>query len=269
MARLVGYMANRADRLEGALHQERAILAPPRLHGPSGWGLGFYQGGEVLHKKRPRFDPEDFSWSVVARGVVSDCAVLHLRDAKGGHSPANTHPFRSRQWLFAHLGELGNFAEFGPRLRESIPEHLRRGIRGTTDSEVLFHVFLSFLFDAGLLEMHEVEEAQVVASLRSAISLVDHLAAEVGVAPPPLTSVLTNGRSLYAVRRGLPMAAVERYGLIDAPEREYPSSGSTDIPFRYVMVVGGVEAPDRQYTSLDESSIFVVHRDLTCSTHSL
>ena len=268
MARLVGYMANRADRLEAALTHERATITPKQLTGLSGWGLGFYQGGEVLHKKRPRFDAEDFSWNVVARGVVSDCAVLHLREANGGHEPANTHPFRSRQWLFAHLGTLPRFDELGPRLRESIPEHLRRGIRGTTDSEVLFHVFLSFLFDAGLLELHDADEGQVVAVLRSAVSLVDQVAEEVGAPRPPLSSVLTNGRSLFALRRGIAMAAVEREGLPEAPESEL-RAGAPNVPFRYVMVVSGAEPADSSYTPLADDSIFVVSRSLSCSTHPL
>ena len=54
MSRLIGYVANRADRMRDALYQERAVLrqetAPANA---SGWGIGFYHGDEVLHKKRP------------------------------------------------------------------------------------------------------------------------------------------------------------------------------------------------------------------------
>ena len=45
MGRLVGYMANRADRLADALYQERALFPPRVPVGPTGWGVGFYQGG--------------------------------------------------------------------------------------------------------------------------------------------------------------------------------------------------------------------------------
>ena len=50
MARLIGYMANRADRLRDAFHQERAAITALPADLRSAWGLGFYQGDEVLHK---------------------------------------------------------------------------------------------------------------------------------------------------------------------------------------------------------------------------
>ena len=47
------------------------------------------------------------------------------------------------------------------RLVASVPEFLRSGIRGDTDAEVLFHVFLSFLHDAGRLNDGQVEASLV------------------------------------------------------------------------------------------------------------
>ena len=157
MGRLVGYMANRHDRLGAALHQERGVVAPPPAVGPTGWGLGFYQGGEVLHKKRPQFDSNGFDWESVTRDVRTDCAVLHLRQPTvGDFRSHNTHPFRMRSWIFAHTGTIQRFEAIEERLRASLPDFVNRNIRGKTDSEVLFHVILSFLHDGGNLDKLDV-----------------------------------------------------------------------------------------------------------------
>ena len=56
MGRLLGYMANRPDGLERAFEAEADLLAGPERteeERPKAWGVGFYQGGEILHRKRP------------------------------------------------------------------------------------------------------------------------------------------------------------------------------------------------------------------------
>lgn len=270
MGRLVGYMANRADRLADALYQERAMVAPRPAGGPTGWGIGFYQGGEVLHKKRPRLEGRPIDWRRMGAGVKSDAVVLHLRQPTVGDFRAeNTHPFRMRRWLFAHNGTVERFEAIREPLLASMPDFLRRNIRGQTDSEHLFHAVLSFLHDAGQLGPADVEAEHVLSAIRSAVALVDRLSAEVGAPPGTLNMLLTNGRSMYGLRRGAPMAFVERSGLHDppevpdGPEREGPST------LRYIMIVSdGSELP-ADWRAMDAGSIAVVNRDLQLSAHSL
>lgn len=264
MGRLLGYMANRADRLRDALHQEREVIALAPSSQPTGWGIGFYQGGEVLHKKRPHLDPSKVDWDTVANGVRSDCVVIHVRDATVGDFRAeNTHPFRMRSWLFAHNGTIARFEAIKPRMLESMPDFLRRNIRGDTDSEHFFHVVLSFLHDAGQLDSPDVDGRQVLGALRSAVRLVDRLSAEVGATAGTLNVVLTNGRRMYAMRRGAPMYYVERQGLQDAePSRD-------KVELKYVLVLSnGTEVP-REYRPIEEGSVVIVDRSLDVTSHSL
>lgn len=271
MARLVGYMANRSDRLAAALYQERAVVASSATAAttPTGWGLGFYQNGEVLHKKRPQLSGA-VDWQQLARDVVSDCVVLHLRQPTvGDFRTQNTHPFRMRRWLFAHLGTIGRFEAISGTLRASLPDFLSRGLRGTTDSELLFYVVLSFLHDAGQLDRPDVDEEVVISALRSAVALVDRVVAEVRGPESGLNLVLTNGRALYALRRGGPMAVVERRGLHDPPHDLPPSSGGP-ATLRYVMVVGEPAEPlPSDWQAIDQGSIVVVDRNLNVRTASI
>ncbi|MGB5351687.1 MAG: class II glutamine amidotransferase, partial [Polyangiales bacterium] len=111
MSRLIGYVANRADRMRDALYQERGVLHhKTAAEDASGWGIGFYHGDEVLHKKRPTRAGERVDWQNIAGDVRSDCAVLHMRQPTVGDFRAeNAHPFRLRSWLFAHQGTIGGF----------------------------------------------------------------------------------------------------------------------------------------------------------------
>src|SRR6185312_6094087 len=90
--------------------------------------------------------------------VRADVVLGHVRSATVGTlRTENTHPFRYRQWLFAQTGTLSQFDSIRDRLMASVPEFLRGGIRGETDAEILFHVFLSFLHDRGRLTEAQVD----------------------------------------------------------------------------------------------------------------
>jgi len=271
MGRLIGYMANRADRLADALHQEREVIALPPSDQPAGWGIGFYQGGEVLHKKRPLFEGRAIDWQLVAKSVRSDCVVAHVRHATVGDFRAeNTHPFRMRSWLFVHHGTIGRFDAIRERLRENLPDFIQRNIRGVTDSEHFFHVVLSFLHDAGQLDHPDADPKIVLSALRSTVRLVDQLGREVGAPEATLNVLLTNGRRMYAVRRGAPLFYVERQGIHDPMEEREPT-GRQNKPsvLRYVMVVSNGDELPSTYEEIAEGSVCVVDRDLDVQVHSL
>ena len=270
MSRLIGYVANRADRMRDALYQERAVLRhDTAAEDASGWGIGFYHGDEVLHKKRPNRAGERVDWQNIAGDVRSDCAVLHMRQPTVGDFRAeNAHPFRMRSWLFAHQGTIGGFDSIRDNLAEMIPDFLRRNIRGQTDSEFLFHAVLTMLHDAGQLDNPDVNEAQTLPAISAAVTLVERLAAEVGSSDSSLSFILTNGRSMYALRHGAAMIYVERQGLHDPPQ-DYtpPPVGSTQL--RYVMVVGGVDEDQAGYETIPERSVAVINRGLDVRVHAL
>lgn len=127
---------------------------------------------------------------------------------------------------------------------------------------------LTFLHDAGQLDNPDVAEAQALAAIGTAVALVERLAAEVGATDNSLSFILTNGRSMYALRHGAPMAYVERHGMHDPPE-DYtpPPTGSTKL--RYVMVVSDVEEAPASYEIVPERSVAVINRGLDVTVHTL
>ena len=268
MARLIGYVANRADRLHDALIEERLAVGDGPAADADGWGIGFYQGGEVLHKKRP-VRGAAVSWAELTDNVRTDCAIVHVRHATvGDYRAENTHPFRMRQWLFAHTGTVAGFAAVREPLVAAMPDFLRRNIRGTTDSEHVFHAVLSFLHDGGQLDNPDIDPKNIVAAARSTISLIDRLTAEVGAPDATLDFVLSNGRVMLAARRGDPMGYVVR-----EVSGEGPGARGSTSAFRYAMVVANGSLPTGEgpldWHSLAPGQAVVIDRTLAVSTHSL
>jgi glutamine amidotransferase len=173
-----------------------------------------------------------------------------------------------RSWLFAHNGTIQRFDAIKPRLLETMPDFIRRNVRGETDSEHFFHVALSFLHDAGQLERPDSDSRAVLSALRSTVRLVDRLAKEVGAAPATLNCVLTNGRAMYAVRRGAPLIYCERTGIHDPLDGDV-GPGDRGAGVRYVMIASdGGETP-HGWTEVPEGSVCAVDRELTVAVHPL
>ncbi len=270
MARLIGYMANRADRLRDAFNQERRAIAGLPVNQRGAWGIGFYQGDEVLHKKQPTPDGEPIHWETIAENLKTDCAVAHLRQATvGGFSVDNTHPFRFRQWLFAHVGTLTAFDEVGAMLRAELPDFLQRNIRGSSDSELFFHLILSELHTQSQLEAALPSSGVMVEAIRTAVARID---AAVGSARElsTLNMILCNGRAMYALQRGTPFGYVERKGVQEPVERSEEKPGRPGSPeVHYVMLVaGGPEVP-AGYTPLEAGQLAIFDRDLAVQLHRI
>ena len=206
MARLFGLIGNRADLAGRVLASEKDALAVHARGGQLGWGIGFYQGGEVLMRRRPIDDHATIDVAKVAGDVRADLLVGHVRSATVGPlRTENTHPFRYRQWLFAQTGTLPAFDAIKDRLGASVPEFLRSSIRGETDAEILFYIFLSFLHDAGRLNDSVTAPSQVRDALRSCVAVVDGMAAEVGGPPSEVNLIVSDGEQISALHRGAEM----------------------------------------------------------------
>jgi predicted glutamine amidotransferase len=202
MARLFGIIGNRPDLAARVLAHESEALRARSKGAPLGWGLAFYQGGEVLMRRRPIDERPEIDVAGLASDVRADLVVGHVRQATvGALRTENTHPFRYRQWVFAQTGTISEFDNIRDRLGENVPDFLRGGIRGDTDAEVLFHVFLSFLHDAGRLNDGQVESPVMAEALRSCLAVVDGITSEVGAPVANLNLLVSNGDQLVAVHR--------------------------------------------------------------------
>lgn len=209
MARLVGFIANRPDLCNRLALYEREALSTRNVDPdkPWGWGIGFFHSGEILLKRRPLDDRTELRIDQMIDEVRSDILIAHVRNATvGALRTGNTHPFRYRQWIFADTGTVDGFGDLRSQLYESLPQFLQRSLRGDTDSELLFHLYLSFLHDSGQLDAPQVKPIDAARAIRSSLALLDRIGRETDHEPSRLNILLATPEYLIAAQRGEDMA---------------------------------------------------------------
>ncbi len=177
------------------------------------WGLGYYHAGELLKRIDPKKQGEPLDVMNVMSGIKADIVIMHTRRATVGPvRRENTHPFRFKEWIFAHNGTLAGFEAFKARLSKVMPPFILRGVKGDTDSEYLFHLFLSFLYDSGFLGRPDLGIVPIRDALNRALATVDEFAKEVKEQPSPASIIVSDGYSLVVLNRGIPV----EYALIES-----------------------------------------------------
>ena len=157
-----------------------------------GFGLGWYGQGEgpgVYHSVSPAWG--DANLRELAAHIESPLFLAHVRATTGtAIQQTNCHPFRYGKWLFVHNGVIADFEVMRRELMLAVAPELFADIKGSTDSEVLFHLGLTF----GL-------EQDPIGALEQAIGFVEATAAAHGIENAVQASLgLTDGERIWAFR---------------------------------------------------------------------
>jgi len=171
---------------------------------PHGWGVGWWSGAapRVVRGLLPAH--ADQAFCDASHAARSRVILAHVRDASVGPvAEANTHPFALGPWLFAHNGTVARFRR-SRRVREAleaaIAPRLRRRLRGDTDSERCFLVFLTRVGAAG--RTGRAGLSRVRRALAETSALVSAIADPGAPRPSSLNFLVSDGRLLVACRRG-------------------------------------------------------------------
>jgi predicted glutamine amidotransferase len=179
-------------------HGANALRVQSREH-PDGWGVGWYESGvpRVIRSLTPAHGDADFE--KLSHFVAAQTVLAHVRKASVGRvAPQNTHPFQRGCWLFAHNGTIPDWERVRRPLEALIDPSLRPELRGETDSERCFLLFLSLL--RGRCDLEDADVASAAAALAETVALVRDLA-ESGGEEASTTFLITDGRLLLACRR--------------------------------------------------------------------
>jgi predicted glutamine amidotransferase len=157
-----------------------------------GFGIGWYGVGDtpgVFHSVEPAWN--DRNLQELARHLVSPIVFAHIRASTGGAiQQTNCHPFRHQRWLWMHNGAIREFPMVKRDLVLAIDPSLYPEIEGSTDTEVFFHLALTF----GL----EEDPPNAVAR---AVGFIEETGRRHGVEHPiQMTVATTDGSSLWAFR---------------------------------------------------------------------
>jgi glutamine amidotransferase len=203
MCRLFGQHAHDGfDLCEPLCSAENALRFQSHRH-PHGWGIGWYVEGSPHVRRGILPAHADAMFVEAGQAVRSNIVLAHIREASVGPVLAeNTHPFLWDRWLFAHNGTVARFND-DPAVRAAIEAEvdpdLRRNIRGDTDSERCFYLFLTRLRARASLAAPGL--ADVRRALAETTETVLAIADAVPVPKPSsLTFLVSDGRLLAACR---------------------------------------------------------------------
>ena len=157
-----------------------------------GFGVGWYGDGEtpwLYRSTHPAWN--DRNLRELAAGIRSPLFFAHIRASTGtAIQETNVHPFRHGRWLWMHNGLIAEFPRVRRELLLAVDDSLFTSIEGTTDSEAMFYLALTF----GL-------EADPVAAVGRMVGFIEKTGRAHGVEHPiQMTVATTDGRTIWAFR---------------------------------------------------------------------
>lgn len=158
-----------------------------------GYGIGWYGERETpgLYKDtRPAWNDDNLR--DLAANIRSRLFFAHVRSATAGIpvQQTNCHPFRCGRWLFMHNGFITGFPRLRRELLLAIDPELFDGLRGSTDSEAMFFLALTF----GL-------EDDPIGAVERMAGFVEKAGRLQGIeAPLQMTVGISDGHRIFAFR---------------------------------------------------------------------
>jgi predicted glutamine amidotransferase len=187
--------------LETILYKPKHSLIDQSLHSDlgaeptngDGFGIGWYtdfaRTPGVYRSIEPAWN--DRNLRDLSAHIMSPVVFAHIRAAIGSPvQETNCHPFRHGRWLFMHNGFIAEFAKVKRDLVLAIDPSLFPLMEGSADTEVMFHLALTF----GL-------EDDPPAAMEATVGLIEEVGRKHDVEHPiQMTVATTNGESIWAFR---------------------------------------------------------------------
>jgi len=277
MCRLVAYLGKEV-LLEDILVKPVNSLVSQSLHAREtemptngdGFGLGWYNpqvsnAPALFTSIQPAWN--DRNLLHLAGKITAPCFFSHVRAASaGGVTQYNCHPFLYQDWLFMHNGGIHDFVPLKRHLRHLLDDDIYHWVKGQTDSEHAFGLFLQLAKGRDLTQIELVIDV-----LRETITTINQLADQYSMqGPSNLNFVLSDGKRLVACRynsldaskaRSLHYSLGGEFLAIDGKYHMQKSSGSAECLLVTSEKLTDFEAewhdvPANHFLSVDEKKQF-------------
>jgi glutamine amidotransferase len=256
MCRLLGIAANEPTDFRIVLHDAPRSLAALSKQHRDGWGLAVFDGRRERWQleKGLRCAGEDERFHTLAVGSRGELLVSHVRQKTVGDTTlANTHPFQSGRWVFAHNGTVKD-VEW---LRAHVSADRFAAITGETDSELLFAWLLTALDEAGVTgdPTSATTDRAVFGATRAARERPDFGA---------FNFLLSDGVTTYAHRFGRSMFLLERRPSDAIRARRTSRDGTTyETPWsdhRTAIFIASEHMTDEPWAEIHEGKLLRIER---------
>lgn len=261
MCRFYGLRASAPTAVECCLARARnSLLTQSRrdlqgFENADGWGIATYEDGTVRIRRDAAAAHISEEFRAAAADTAAPTVLAHVRRATvGAMVMQNTHPFSWGRWAFVHNGTVPYFEELRRRmLARMSPEH-RDAIRGSTDSEHIFHMVLS------------AREANpglpLLTALEGTLRRVARWCNELGPATRlGLNVLLTDGRAMVGSRWQRTLSYLERERLADCDVCGLRHA-SCEPPEAYrAVVIASEPTTDELWQEVPERSVYEITPD--------
>jgi predicted glutamine amidotransferase len=270
MSRVIALIGNRPDVCALVMQKYAPLMRVETQGEPLGWGVGLYQHGEALLRRRPMDDRQVIE--VAALGTTpADLLLAQIRTPTvGGLRTENTPPFRYRDWMFAQRGTIENFERIRSGLIDVQPDFLRRNVRGDTDGEVMFYSFLSCLHEAVGLDHDRIGAVEIRRALRTAIGSLDKMLAAENTPEARLDWFVTDGEHLVCLHRSGSMMS-RTLSTTDELEDFLPESTAavTFQPFQCSLIASGLPELPAQWRAIKGGTLITLTRTSSPTTEAI
>eukprot|EP01087_Luapelamoeba_hula_P022282 TRINITY_DN7949_c0_g1_i1.p1 TRINITY_DN7949_c0_g1~~TRINITY_DN7949_c0_g1_i1.p1 ORF type:complete len:380 (-),score=95.12 TRINITY_DN7949_c0_g1_i1:11-1093(-) len=184
-----------------------AYEAVVQLNG-DGFGVAWYSphissSPALFREVSPAWNNENLR--ELARVTMSNCVLAHVRKASPA-SPVvltNCHPYTHHDFGFMHNGYIENFQKVKKRIVNMLSDEAYALIKGSTDSEHAFALFIEYFPNA--LNEHKGDKLEAMATAISRVittieEIVREVAADKEEETCQLNFVVTDGNNVIATR---------------------------------------------------------------------
>ncbi len=184
---------------DSLIKQSSAALESDISINADGFGIGWYnlevsEIPAVFVSVSPAWN--DVNLKNITHQIVSKCFFGHVRAAaEGGVGPFNCHPFHYRKYMLMHNGGIGGFKKIKLDIFNLLDETYFYNIKGTTDSETMFALWLTFFHRT------KRDHAGMISAWRETLATIRSLQEKHNIKESSyINSLVTDGTQIVGVR---------------------------------------------------------------------
>ena len=203
----------------------------------------------------------------LARVTRTPCLLAHVRAASPGLSVSrlNCHPFARGPFAFMHNGTVGGFRSIARILKSALSDDVYHWIQGSTDSELVFAIFL----DHYERSTTENSPERIIDALTSTIARVEAVCRDEGVKEPSSLNLAVTDGKCAVVSRYISREPDKANSLYVHSGSRYECEGgicrmtpALDEANRAVIVASEPLSDDPGWQPIAPNHFTVIHEDL-------
>jgi len=178
-----------------------AMETEVKLNG-DGFGIGWYvpdvsEVPAVFVSALPAWN--DYNLKNMSHQIKAPCFFAHVRAAEEGTvAQVNCHPFHYEKYLMMHNGGIGGFKKIKLAIFNKLHPNFFGHIKGQTDSEVLFMLWLTQLY---ALDQDRISSDSMIQAWDATLRILEKLQDDFGVTDETyINSIISDGTQMVGVR---------------------------------------------------------------------